>query len=108
VVRHGDSATGTTTQYTYGVVGGTNPTFTERIDNSGFQGSNEADMAVDTGPFTSVAATGARTSTLAPSAAVNTGVMFTITDVGGAAPVRAPRARRYGQRSRCRRGGVFA
>jgi hypothetical protein len=102
------SATGTTTQYTFGVVGGTNPAFTERLDNSGFQGPNEADMAVDTGPFTSVAATGARTSTLAPSAALNTGVMFTLTDVGGAAPVRAPKGRRYGQRSALPRGGVFA
>jgi hypothetical protein len=79
------SIAGTGIQYSWTPVGGTNPTFTERIDNQGFNGSNEADMAVDTGPFTSVAATGARTSTLSPSGAVNTGVMFTITDVGGAA-----------------------
>jgi hypothetical protein len=100
--------TGTSNQNAFAPVGGTNPTFTERIDNAGSAGANEADMAVDTGPFTSVAATGARTSTLSLNATVNIGVMFTLTDVGGAAPTRAPRARRVAAQPQPPRSAVFA
>lgn len=81
------TAVGTSSPNNYGVVGGTNPAFTERIDNPNGLGSNECDLGVDTGPFTSAAATGSRTSTLTVAATVNTGVMFTLTDVGGGAAV---------------------
>jgi hypothetical protein len=78
---------GTGAQNAYGVVGGTNPTFTERVDNPNFQGTNEVDFAVDTGPSTTGAATGTRTSTMVSTAMVNMGVMFTVNDVGPAAAV---------------------
>jgi hypothetical protein len=75
----------TSNSNTYAVVGGTDPTFTERIDSVIGSGLNEAAIGLDTGPTVSGAATGSRTSTLGVAAAVNTGVMFTLNDAGGTA-----------------------
>jgi hypothetical protein len=79
------TAVGTLTSNAYSTVGGTNPTFTERVENNNFAGTNEVDFAIDTGPSTTGAATGTRTSTLSAAAMVNMAVMFSINDVG--APV---------------------
>lgn len=77
----------TATQNTYTVGTGTNPTFTERIDNQNGLGTAEADFFVDTGPAGTGAATGNRTTTLEVGAAVNMGVLFTVNDIGPAAVV---------------------
>jgi hypothetical protein len=79
------SLAGTSSSNNFGVVGGSNPTFTERVDNQGVTGTNEVDFAVDTGPSNTGAATGTRTSTLTTIQTPNMGVMFTVKDVTAAA-----------------------
>lgn len=81
---------GTGTQNSYGVVGGTNPTFTERADSPNFQGIDEVDCAVDTGAAGTGAATGTRTSTMVGGMMANMGVMFTVNDIGPPVPVLTP------------------
>lgn len=88
------TASGTSSANAYSTVGGTNPTFTERVESNNGLGTNEVDLAIDTGPSTTGAATGARTSTLSLLAMVNMAVMFTVNDV---AVTTADSALRMGQ-----------
>jgi hypothetical protein len=82
-------ATGTSTSNTFAAASGTNPTFTLRVTNQNFQGTNEIDFSVHTGPSSTGAATGSRTSTMTGGAMTNMGVMFTVNDVGPAAVTAA-------------------